>query len=192
MRTFLVTFCSVVVFDRSVTLILTWTPSWLMATEAQRRCKHDEPAVPLGDLKCQWLGWDKHSSRFSEMLRGVLLGASLLPIPMFTTWGCGAELVLHDVKSWNSVGNISGGMNPCKLKMRRWYSSCWHLLWLFITLTIYSHIPRTPAGMKQGDQSNKLIVLNLVYIMVLRVKNADDCRLGIVWVLLDILRYQEK
>lgn len=46
--------------------------------------------------------------------------------------------------------------------------------------------------MKQGDQSNKLIVLNLVYIMVLRVKNADDCRLGIVWVLLDILRYQEK
>jgi len=45
--------------------------------------------------------------------------------------------------------------------------------------------------MKQGDQSNKLIVLNLVYIMVLRVENADVGRLGTVRVLLDILRYQK-
>lgn len=159
-------------------------------TEAQQRHKHvDEPAVPFGDLHSQWLGWDKHRSQFSQLLRGVL-GASLLPVPRSTTSGCGAEPVLSDVQAWNLARNILD-MNPCKLKMRRWYSPGWHLLWLFITLTIYSPIPRTPAGTKQGDQSNKLIVLNLVYIMVPRAENADDGCLGIVRVLLDILRYQK-
>lgn len=46
--------------------------------------------------------------------------------------------------------------------------------------------------MKQGDQSNKLIVLNLIYIVVLRVEKENDGRLGIAEVLLDILRYQKK
>lgn len=45
--------------------------------------------------------------------------------------------------------------------------------------------------MKHSDQSNKLIVLNLAYIMVHREKNADDGILGIVRVLCDILRYQK-
>lgn len=43
--------------------------------------------------------------------------------------------------------------------------------------------------MKHGDQGNKLIVLNLVHIVVLRVKNAGGGCLGIVGVLFDILRY---
>lgn len=50
-------------------------------------------------------------------------------------------------------------------------------------------MPRTPGGMEKGDQSNELVGLNHVYIMVLRIQNAG-C-LGIVNVLLDILRYQK-
>lgn len=56
-------------------------------------------------------------------------------------------------------------------------------------LKIYSLVPSTLAGMEQGEQTNKLIVLNLVYIIALRVEN-DGC-LGIVRVLLDILRCQK-
>lgn len=51
---------------------------------------------------------------------------------------------------------------------------------VILMLKIYSPIPQTPAGMKQGDQSNKLIVLNLVYVTVLREENADDGRLGML------------
>lgn len=49
---------------------------------------------------------------------------------------------------------------------------------VILMLKIYSPIPQTPAGTRQGDQSNKLIVLNLVYVTVLREENADDGRLG--------------
>lgn len=51
---------------------------------------------------------------------------------------------------------------------------------VILMLKIYSPILQTPAGMKQGDQSNKLIVLNLVYVTVLWEENADDGRLGML------------
>lgn len=50
-------------------------------------------------------------------------------------------------------------------------------------------MPSTLAGMEQGEQSNKLIVLNLVYIMALRAEN-DGC-VGIARVWLGILRCQK-
>lgn len=83
----------------------------------------------------------------------------------------------------------SQGYEPMQIKNERVVFSMLMPIRVIHNLTIYSPMPRTPAGMKQGDQSNKLIVLNVVYFMALRVQNAG-C-LGIVRVLLDILRYQK-
>ena len=148
-------------------------------------------------LLCLWVtsilsGWGEISTAHdSPSCSGVFFwDPAFCPFPGLQHWDVVLSLYSMVLDLKFSVKRLRG-VNPCKLKMRRWYSPCWHPLWLFIMLTIYSLIPRTPAQMKQGDQSNKLIVLNLVYIMVLRVENADVGRLGTVRVLLDILRYQK-
>lgn len=86
---------------------------------------------------------------------------------------------LHGFKIWNSEWNISV-CEPMHIKKEKVIFSMLTPIMVILMLKIYSPIPQTPAGTRQGDQSNKLIVLNLVYVTVLREENADDGRLGML------------